>query len=71
MPGKRFNDISEAVSYDGDLTVAAMEVIAELDDVDGIQKGTKAFRVLVRDKSREHKVAYLDLMVRVMECSDD
>ncbi len=61
------NRTSEAIAYSGDLTVAAHEVIAELDDQDGITVGTKEFRSLIRDKAREHKVAYKDLYNSVFE----
>lgn len=57
----------EAVSYDGDLLVAANEVLAELDDEDGVSVGTKAFRLLLKAKAKEHKVNRNDLRVLVLE----
>ena len=59
---------AHAVSYDGDLLVAAQEVIAELDDQDGVIKGTKDYRRLVREKAKAHNVMFLDLLIRVNEC---
>ena len=58
----------EAVSYDGDLLVAANEVIAELDDQDGVQVGSDDFKRLLREKAKEHNVSVKDLRVRVKEC---
>lgn len=61
-----------AVAYDGDLMVAAHEVLAELDDTDGVVVGTKAFRLLVREMARKHNVGVKDLRTTVMElCEDD
>ncbi len=62
---------SDAVSYDGDLLVAAQEVIAELDDTDGLVIGTSEYKEYVRQKATEHKVLYKDLLRRVRECLDD
>lgn len=61
------NRVSQAVDYEGDIAVAANEVLAELDDTDGLQVGTKAFRALIRAKAREHRVLYKDLTTRVLE----
>ena len=57
-----------AVSYDGDLMVAVHEVLAELDETDGVVMGTKEYRSLIRQKAREHKVNRKDLDVTVREC---
>lgn len=55
------------VAYAGDLDVAAQEVIAELDDQDGVVYGSKDFKLLIREKAREHKVGLRDLLARVKE----
>lgn len=60
-------DIAGSVSYDGDLHVAAHEVLAELDDTDGVTVGSKDFRQLIKDKAKEHKVGRKDLRLLVME----
>ena len=59
-----------SVEYDGDLNVAAQEVIAELDPDDGVIFGSKDFELLIREKAREHKVGRKDLKARVLECYD-
>lgn len=57
----------EAVDYEGDLAVAANEVVAELDDTDGVVIGSKEYKVLIKQKAREHRVLRRDLEVRVLE----
>jgi hypothetical protein len=61
------NRTERAVDYDGDLAVAAHEVIAELDDSDGIVIGSLSYNQLIRQKAKEHKVLRKDLEVRVGE----
>ncbi len=61
------NKTASAVDYDGDLTVAAHEVIAELDETDGIVIGSKSYRMLIRLKARQHNVSRRDLDARVGE----
>lgn len=60
--------VERAVQYDGDLMVAAHEVMAELDDQDGVVMDSKAYRLLIRQKAREHKVNRRDLDATVREC---
>ena len=62
------NIFSDAVAYDGDLLVAAQEVIAELDDQDGLVTDTPEYKEYVKQKAKEHKVGYKDLLRRVREC---
>lgn len=61
------NRTARAIDYDGDLTVAAHEVVAELDDTDGVVIGSKDYKRLIRLKSQEHRVSRRDLEVRVLE----
>lgn len=57
----------KVIAYSGDLDVAAQEVIAELDEDDGIVLYSKDFEVLIREKAREHRVGKKDLRARVLE----
>jgi hypothetical protein len=49
------------------LDCAAQEVLAELDDTDGLMPFGKEFKLLIKSKAREHKVGRKDLLRRVRE----
>lgn len=55
------------ITYQGELDQAAMRLISELDDVDGVVVGSKEFRVLIKQVAREFKVGPKDLARRVKE----
>ncbi len=57
----------KVVEYAGELDVAALEVIAELDEIDGIVYGSKEYRLLIREVAELHKVGRKDLMMRVRD----
>ncbi|MBK7864349.1 MAG: hypothetical protein IPJ65_38265 [Archangiaceae bacterium] len=57
----------KVVAYAGDLDVAAQEVIAELDDQDGLRPFGNEFKELVREMARKHRVGRKDLLCRVRE----
>lgn len=57
----------KVISYAGNLDVAAQEVIAELDEQDGIVIESKSYKFLIRAKAREYGVGPKDLAMRVRE----
>jgi len=57
----------QVFEYAGDLDCAAQEVIAELDEQDGIVIGTKEYRLLIKQIAEACNVGKRDLDARVRE----